>query len=164
MPHSYSNLLTHIVYSTKKRRPLIESDLELRLFPYFGGTVRQLGGTLYTVNGVEDHVHLIAHLPPTIAVAEAIGKIKGSSTHWIHESFPDRSEFSWQRDMAHSASASRMWQSRSIHRTAEGTSQEAIVSGGVRRASTTTRHFDRRKIPLDVTCRICRPLKRARKF
>jgi REP element-mobilizing transposase RayT len=97
MPHSYSNLLTHIVYSTKNRRPLIDSGLELRLFPYFGGTVRQLGGTLYTVNGVEDHVHLLAHLPPTIAVAEAIGKIKGSSTHWIHESFPDRSEFSWQR-------------------------------------------------------------------
>src|SRR5258708_14541655 len=91
MPHSYSNLLTHIVYSTKNRRPLIDSDLELRLFPYFGGIVRQLGGALYTVND------LLAHLPPTIAMAEAIGKIKGSSTHWIHKSFPDRSEFSWQR-------------------------------------------------------------------
>ena len=65
MPYSYSNLLTHIVYSTKNRRPL---------------AVRQRGGTLYTVNGVEDHVHLLAHLPPTIAVAETIGKIKGSST------------------------------------------------------------------------------------
>ena len=62
MPHSFSNLLTHIVYSTKNRCPLIDSDLELRLFPYFGGIVRQLGGTLYTVNGVEDHVHLLAHL------------------------------------------------------------------------------------------------------
>lgn len=97
MPHSYSNLLTHIVYSTKNRRPLIDSDLVSRLFPYFGGIVRQLGGTLFTVNGVEDHVHLLAQLPPTIAVADAIGKIKGSSTHWIHESFSDRSEFSWQR-------------------------------------------------------------------
>src|SRR5258706_6777582 len=51
--------------------------------------------------------------------------------------------------------------SRSIHRSAEGTSQEAIVSGGVRRASTTTRHLDRQKIRLDVTCRLCHPLKRA---
>lgn len=97
MPHSYSNLLTHIVYSTKNRRPLIDSDLESRLFPYFGGIVRQLGGTLFKVNGVEDHVHLLAQLPPMIAVADAIGKIKGSSTHWIHESFIERSDFSWQR-------------------------------------------------------------------
>ncbi|MEA2165741.1 MAG: REP-associated tyrosine transposase [Thermoanaerobaculia bacterium] len=97
MPHSYTNLLTHIVYSTKNRRPLIDAALESRLFPYFGGIVRQLGGKLYVVNGVEDHVHLLAELPASIAVAEAVGKIKGSSTHWIHESFSDRSEFAWQR-------------------------------------------------------------------
>jgi len=100
MPHSYSNLLTHIVYSTKNRRPLIDPELESRLFPYLGGILRQLGGKLYTVNGVEDHVHLLAELPASLAVAEAIGKIKGSSTHWIHESFPDRSAFAWQRGYA----------------------------------------------------------------
>ena len=91
MPHSYSNLLTHIVYSTKNRRPLIDSDLSV--LRRDRATTRR-----NVIHGeVEDHVHLLAHLPPTIAVAEAIGKIKGSSTHWIHESFTDRSEFSWQR-------------------------------------------------------------------
>jgi len=100
MPHSYSNLLTHIVYSTKNRKPLIDAALEARLFPYLGGIVRQLGGRLYLVNGVEDHVHLLAELPPTIAIAEAIGKIKGSSTYWIHQSFAERSDFAWQRGYA----------------------------------------------------------------
>jgi REP element-mobilizing transposase RayT len=100
MPHSYSNLLTHIVYSTKNRKPLIDSALESRLFPYFGGILRQLGGKLYVVNGAEEHVHILAELPASIAVAEAIGKIKGSSTYWIHQSFPDRSEFAWQRGYA----------------------------------------------------------------
>ena len=97
MPHSYTNLLTHVVFSTKDRRPLIDAALEARLFPYFGGIVRQLGGKLYVVNGVEDHVHLLVELHPSVAVAEAVGKIKGNSTHWIHESFPDRSTFAWQR-------------------------------------------------------------------
>jgi REP element-mobilizing transposase RayT len=100
MSHSYSNLLTHIVYSTKYRKPMIDSALELRLYPYLGGILRQLGGKLYVVNGVEDHVHLLAELPPSISVAEAVGKIKGKSTHWIHQSFPDRTEFSWQRGYA----------------------------------------------------------------
>ncbi len=100
MLHSFSNLLIHIVYSSKHRRPLIDATLEERLFPYFGGIVRQLGGRLYIVNGVEDHVHLLTELPASIAVADAIGKIKGSSTHWIHETFYDRSEFAWQRGYA----------------------------------------------------------------
>ena len=68
--------------------------------PYFGGIVRQLGGKLYVVNGVEDHVHLLAELPPTIAIAEAIGKIKGSSTYWIHQTFPEQAHFAWQRGYA----------------------------------------------------------------
>ena len=97
MPHSYSNLLTHIVYSTKDRKPLIDATLESRLFPYFRGILRQLGGKLYQVNGANDHVHLLVELPATLAVAEAVGKIKGSSSHWIHDSFSERSEFSWQR-------------------------------------------------------------------
>jgi REP element-mobilizing transposase RayT len=100
MPHSYTNLLTHIVYATKSRRPLIDSTLEARLFPYFGGILRQLGGKLYIVNGAEDHVHMLIELPASIAVAEAVGKIKGSTSHWIHQSFSDRSEFAWQRGYA----------------------------------------------------------------
>jgi REP element-mobilizing transposase RayT len=100
MPHSYSNILTHVVFSTKSRKPFINAALEARLFPYLGGIIRQLDGKLYVVNGVEDHIHLLAELPPTIAVAEAIGKIKGSSTYWIHQSFPEQSQFAWQRGYA----------------------------------------------------------------
>jgi putative transposase len=100
MPHSYSNIVTHIVFSTKSRRPFIDTRLDSRLFPYFGGIVRQLGGKLYVVNGVEDHVHLLAELPPTIAIAEAIGKIKCGSTYWIHQSFPEQAVFAWQRGYA----------------------------------------------------------------
>jgi REP element-mobilizing transposase RayT len=68
----------HIVFSTKGRRPFIDAALEARLFPYLGGIVRELGGELYVVNGVEDHVHLLAELPPKIAVADAIGKSKAA--------------------------------------------------------------------------------------
>jgi len=96
MSHSYTSLLTHVVFSTKDRKPFIDATLESRLFPYFGGVLRQLGGKLYTVNGVEDHVHLLVELPPALAVAEAVRKIKGGSTHWIHETFSDRGAFAWQ--------------------------------------------------------------------
>ncbi|MGA8808938.1 MAG: IS200/IS605 family transposase [Thermoanaerobaculia bacterium] len=115
MPHSYDNLLTHIVFATKNRRPFIDAALEARLFPYLGGIVRQLDGKSYVINGVEDHVHLLAELPPTIAVAEAIGKVKGSSTYWIHQSFPEQAQFAWQRGYAaFSVSKSKSQQSPDI--------------------------------------------------
>ena len=41
-------------------------------------------------NGTEDHIHLLAELPPALAVAEAAGKLRGSSSHWVNESFPDQ--------------------------------------------------------------------------
>jgi REP element-mobilizing transposase RayT len=110
MPHSYSNILTHVVFSTKSRKPFINAALEARLFPYLGGIVRQLDGKLYVVNGVEEHVHLLAELPPTIAVAEAIGKIKGSSTYWIHQSFPEHHNSRGNADTRRSASANRRLQ------------------------------------------------------
>lgn len=100
MPHTYSSLLTHLIYSTKDRRPLIDSELEGRLFPYLAGIIRQLGGKLYQGDGTEDHVHLLAELPASISIAEAVGKIKGNSSHWIHQSFPDRGSFAWQRGYA----------------------------------------------------------------
>ncbi|MEO8218243.1 MAG: IS200/IS605 family transposase [Acidobacteriota bacterium] len=100
MPHSYSNLLLHVVFATKDRRPFINPALESRLFPYMAGIVRQLGGKPFLINGAEDHVHLLVDLPPTIAVSDAVGKLKGSSSHWVHETFPDRLMFAWQRGYA----------------------------------------------------------------
>lgn len=97
MPATYTSLLTHVVFSTKRRRPLITPDLEARLLPYFGGITRELRGTLLVSNSVTDHVHLLVALPPTIAISEAVGTLKGSSSKWVHETFPEARSFAWQR-------------------------------------------------------------------
>jgi len=76
---------------------MITPELETRLLPYLGGIARQLGGTLLVANAVPDHVHLLLELPPALAPSEAIGKLKGSSSKWIHDSFPEKRSFVWQR-------------------------------------------------------------------
>ena len=100
MPHSYTSIAVHIVFSTKDRKPLLDEALEQRLYPYFGGILRELGGRLQIVNGHADHVHLLATTPVTSAISDTIGKIKGSSSKWIHETFPERASFAWQRGYA----------------------------------------------------------------
>jgi putative transposase len=73
---SYTNLLYHIVYATKERAPLITNTLRPRVHEYLGGTVRALDGIAIEINGVADHVHILAKLRPTISVSEFLSKLK----------------------------------------------------------------------------------------
>ena len=108
MAHSYTALLTHVVFSTKNRRSLIDPSLEERLYPYLGGLIGRLGGKAYNINGAADHIHLLAEFPSDLAPAAAIGRIKGCSSKWIHETFDHRASFAWQRGYgAFSVSTSR---------------------------------------------------------
>jgi REP element-mobilizing transposase RayT len=83
------------VFSTKDREPWLTPAIMEELVPYFGGVLRELGGTLLDANGPEDHVHVAAILKPTMAVSEAIGKLKSNSSRWFKERF-GRSAFAWQ--------------------------------------------------------------------
>jgi len=48
------------------------------------------------IGGMEDHMHLLLSLPPTMAIAKAMQLIKGGSSKWTHENFPERRLFAWQ--------------------------------------------------------------------
>jgi putative transposase len=97
MSDSYTNLLYHIVFSTKERRPLITPEYEPRLYEYIGGTIRGLGGLSPELNGTEDHVHLLAKLRPDRALSDVLRKLKANATGWMHDVFPAVKDFSWQR-------------------------------------------------------------------
>ena len=96
MGHSYSSCLVHYVFSTKERRNLIAEALAERLHPYLGGIARENGMTALAVGGVENHVHILASLPPTLSVAKSVQLLKGGSSKWIHDTFPAHAGFSWQ--------------------------------------------------------------------
>src|SRR5438309_6927427 len=96
MAHTFSNLLTHVIFSTKDRQPFLGDDARPRIFAYMGGIVRDLGGIALRINGPNDHVHLLLATPPTIAIAEAMRVVKTNSSKWIHETFPRLSSFGWQ--------------------------------------------------------------------
>jgi REP element-mobilizing transposase RayT len=96
MPHSYTNLIYHIVFSTKNRQPLITNDVKSRLYDYIGGTIRKQGGIALAINGMNDHVHVLAKLRPDKAVSDVLRDLKANSSGWMHEVFPDLKVFSWQ--------------------------------------------------------------------
>ena len=96
MPKSYTNLIYHLVFSTKDRCPLITMDRKHRLYDYIGGTIRGLGGISLGINGVEDHVHVLAKLRPDKALSDVLRDLKANSSGWMHDVFPEAQDFSWQ--------------------------------------------------------------------
>jgi len=97
MPHTFVNSLHHCVFSTKERRPLITSKLQPRLFQYIGGIARENKIKLLAAGGVDDHIHLLISMPPTINISKAMQLIKGGSSKWLHETFPEHRLFEWQQ-------------------------------------------------------------------
>jgi|ERR1051325_2839151 REP element-mobilizing transposase RayT len=97
MSDSYTNLLYHIVFSTKERRPLITPECEPRLHEYIGGIIRGVGGISLELNGTVDHIHLLAKLRPDEALSNVLRKLKANATGWMHDVFPALNEFCWQR-------------------------------------------------------------------
>lgn len=93
---SFTNLNFHMITATKDRRPFVHADIRERLAKYIGGIVRNLGGDLLEANGPEDHFHMVAILRPTVSLSNALQEIKGDSSRWVHETFPDLRSFDWQ--------------------------------------------------------------------
>lgn len=96
MPSTYTNLLYHIIFSTKERRPFINAKFRNELHPYIGGIIRDFGGEPIEIGGVADHVHILAKLPASLAIADALRLIKTNSSKWASEHKDLVRTFAWQ--------------------------------------------------------------------
>lgn len=96
MPGTYSQLLLHVVTSTKARTPWISPPVAERLYPYIGGIIRAEKGVLFEIGGIEDHVHMYLRWRPDRAVSDLMRKVKAGSSKWLHEAFPELAAFAWQ--------------------------------------------------------------------
>lgn len=95
MSHTYTNLLTHLVFSTKERAGFVTDEIKPELHAYLGGLVKELKGKPIAINGMPDHVHLLVSLPPSLAISDALRFIKANSSKFVTEKF--KKTFEWQK-------------------------------------------------------------------
>ncbi|PRY89846.1 IS200/IS605 family transposase [Mongoliibacter ruber] len=79
----YTQFIYHIVFSTKHREPTLLHHEKKRLYAYIHHLLTNKKCHLYRINGVEDHIHILTHIHPTIPVSNLIKDIKLASNDFI---------------------------------------------------------------------------------
>ena len=91
MSNTFCQIYLHTVFSTKNRKHVLNAQRRDELFRYIWGIHNNIGCKLHRIGGVEDHVHMLASLPTTIAIAEYMQDVKANSSKWLNSQnlFPD---------------------------------------------------------------------------
>ena len=96
MSQSLSNIVVHLVFSTKERRPLLRELERERLHAYISGILANLDSPLVEINSVRDHIHILFVQSKNHAPAKIIEMVKSSSSGWIKTQDAWYADFSWQ--------------------------------------------------------------------
>ena len=96
MANTFTSLHVHIVFSTKNRERWLTLDVEEEVWRYLGGICRTHHMKALQVGGFDDHVHILLGYPPTLALSDAVRRLKGESSKWISEKFERMGAFAWQ--------------------------------------------------------------------
>ena len=93
---TYTQIIYQIVFSTMNRQPVLHHENRPELFKYISGIIKNKKSHLYRINGVEDHLHIITHLHPTIALSDLVKDIKVASSMKIKEAGWFKHFHAWQ--------------------------------------------------------------------
>jgi putative transposase len=96
MSQSLANIVVHLVFSTKSRRPLLRDEERSQLHAYITGILKNHDSPLIEINSVRDHIHILFVQSKNYAPAKIIEQVKSSSSGWIKEQHNSYSDFAWQ--------------------------------------------------------------------
>ena len=93
---SFTRLRYHIVTATKDHAPAITKEVEAVLYPALQRKAQGEGGKLLAVGGVADHVHVVAAVPPTVALSDFVRAVKAGSSRAVSRAEFCGGQFRWQ--------------------------------------------------------------------
>ena len=96
MANTFSQIYIQTVFAVSNRQSLIKPEFKEDLYKYITGIVKNQGQKLISINGVEDHVHILIGLKPAMALADLVREIKADSSNFINKQRFVRGRFSWQ--------------------------------------------------------------------
>ena len=82
---SYNQILYQIVFGTKYRKPTIVNDNCEELYRYIWGILKNNKCKLFRINGIEDHLHIVCSIHPSVSLANLVKDIKVSTSVWMKQ-------------------------------------------------------------------------------
>lgn len=99
MTEQHAQLYVHLVWATYRRMPLIAGEVRTPVYAAIHAACGELDVEVIALGGVDDHVHLLVGLPPTVAVGAVAHRARGAATHLVNHTFPE-TFFLWQTGYA----------------------------------------------------------------
>lgn len=96
MAGTYVQINIQIVFAVKYRQKILQKPWRNEVFKYMAGIIENKGQKSIIVNGVEDHVHLLIGLRPSIAISDLVRDIKNNSSKFINQHNWTKQKFAWQ--------------------------------------------------------------------
>ncbi len=82
---TYTQILYQLVWGTKYRQKTLDKKNQEKLYKYIRGLIEKKKCLAYQINGIEDHIHIVVDVHPTVAVSDLVKDIKLATTKWIKE-------------------------------------------------------------------------------
>jgi REP element-mobilizing transposase RayT len=96
MPQSLHVLSTHIIFSTKERRPWLTTEIRPRVWAYMSRILQNLECQSITIGGADDHVHILCNLTKKHATIKVLEMVKKDSSKFVKTLGTNLSSFHWQ--------------------------------------------------------------------
>ncbi|MFD4413102.1 MULTISPECIES: IS200/IS605 family transposase [unclassified Streptomyces] len=88
--HVAHHLHAHLVFVTKYRRDVFDDAMLKRCEEIMREVCTSFEVELREFNGEADHVHLLVHYPPKIALSKLINSLKGVSSRYLRAEYTGR--------------------------------------------------------------------------
>ncbi|MEP7266857.1 MAG: IS200/IS605 family transposase [Saprospiraceae bacterium] len=96
MANTYHSILIHVVFAVKYRQSLIDKTWKSQLLGVIGTLVNEANCKTFIINGVEDHIHCLIGLRPSVAISELMKSVKAKSSKYINDHGLTKNRFEWQ--------------------------------------------------------------------
>ena len=96
MANTYYQIYVQVVFAVKYRNAIIAEEWRSKLLGVIGNLINETGCKTIIVNGVEDHVHCLLGLKPTISISDLMKVVKAKSSKFVNDNQLSKSKFNWQ--------------------------------------------------------------------
>ena len=93
---TYIQILYQIVFSTKYREKTLEKGNRETLYKYIAGIINNKNCKLYEIGGIEDHIHIVFQLHPSVSLSSLVKDIKIASNLYIKKNQLFKNFTGWQ--------------------------------------------------------------------